>query len=394
MDGVPSPIMFKKWSAIHAVGSAVRRRVWTELLAGQPVFANLFVWLVGPPGTGKTQAIVPAGETLRKSETAKISPNDMSKQSLLDMLAKSADAVTFDDPPVVYDYHYMAIVIRELSNFMAQHDVQLAGILTDLFDNPPVNAESKRSGAGSVIVRPSISFIAGTATKNLGATIGNALWGQGFMSRIIMVYSADQPPMVLFEEGGKKREETNPELVSLLNRIGMMKGRMIWEKEAQEAFVAWYKHGPSRPDSCLPKPQHPKLQEYNARRFLHVTKLTMISALSDCRLQILKEDFERAKFWLEEAEAAMPEIFKEMTIHSDGEVLREMHMYLWGIYAAKKRAIPVMIIFNYLKDKVASREVPRLIETAENSGMIERKAGTHGAEAQYIPKATYGDIPE
>lgn len=393
MDGVPTPHLFKKWVAIFIIGSAVRRRVHMELVGGRPIYPNLFVWLVGPPGMGKTEAIVPGGETLRKSQSAKLAPNDVSKQSLLDVLAQAKDAVTFEGPPPeVMEFHYMAIVIRELSNFMNQYDSALAGILTDLFDNPPVNAESKRSGAGTTIVRPSISFIAGTATKNIGTSIGKELFGQGFMSRIIMVYSADQPRMRLFEEGVERRE-TDPKLVSLLNRIGAMKGRMKWTPDAQAAFTDWYGDGPAR-GGCKPVPVHPKLLEYNARRFLHVSKLTMISALSDCRMTIEAEDFQRALGWLQEAEAAMPEIFKEMSSHSDGEVLRELHMHMWVLYSRNKRAIPASVLYNFLITKIASRDVLRLIETGESAGLYARKAGTTGADAMYIPKEHYGDIPE
>lgn len=393
MSGVPTPNMFVKWAAIFAVGSAVRRRVWTHLIGGRHLYPNLFIWLVGPPGTGKTEAIVPMGETLRKSKTAVIAPNDVTKQSLLDTLAKAPDAVTFEGPPLeVVDYHYMAIIIRELSNFMAAYDTQLAGILTDIFDNPPVNAESKRSGAGTVIHKPSLSFIAGTATKNLAATIGPSLWGQGFMSRLILVYSADQPSITLFDETTETRRETDPQLVALLGRIGAMKGRMKWDKDAQEAFRKWFGEGPSK-QGCKPYPLHPKLQEYNARRFLHMAKLSMISALSDARMNILLEDFQRAKGWLEEAETFMPEIFKEMTSHSDGEVLRELHMAMWVEYQRTKRPVPAMFLYNFLLDRVASRDITRLIEAGESAGVYDRMAGTQGVDARYKPNPSYNKLP-
>lgn len=393
MEGVSTPPRFVKWSAIFAIGSAVRRRVFMQLISGRNIYPNLFVWLVGPPGTGKTEAIVPMGETLRKSGTSKMAPNDVSKQSLLDVLAKAKDAVTFEGPPAeLIDYHYMAIVIRELSNFMAQYDTQLAGILTDIFDNPPVNSESKRSGAGTDIVRPSLSFIAGTATKNLGATIGKDLWGQGFMSRVIMVYAAEQPEVVLFgEEDGPRRAETNPILVSFLNRIGMMKGRMVWDKEAQNAFKDWFGDGPGK-GGTKPYPIHPKLQEYNARRHLHICKLTMISALSDGRMNIILEDFQRAKGWLEEAEFYMPEIFKEMGSHSDGEVLRELHMAMWVEHRRTSKPVPAMFLYNFLSQKVAARDIPRLIEVGEASGLYARMAGTQGTDARYKPVLHSGEI--
>lgn len=386
-NGIPSPVAFRKWAAIYAVGASVRRQVWTELVNGRPIYPNLFLFLVGPPGVGKTEAITPAGEHLRKSDTAKLAPNDITKQGLLDKLAHASEAVTFPGPPpVIEEYHYMALVIRELSNFMNQYDSALAGILTDLFDNPPVNSESKRSGAGVDIVRPGLSMLAGTATKNLGKTISGDLWGQGFMSRVIMVYSADQPPVRFFQKTAVKREPVDVDMVQMLGRIGENKGEMLWSEDAMVAFTKWYEDGQQ------PVPNHSKLVEYNARRFLHVTKLTMIAALSHERMNIELEDFQTGRAWLEEAEAAMPEIFKEMVIHSDGEILREMHMAMWGLYSLAKRPITYGQMANFLMTKVAARDIPRLIEAAEGAKLFERSAGTSGMTATYVPQANFTDI--
>lgn len=377
---------------IFAIGSAVGRRVWTELIEGRPIYPNLFVFLVGPPGVGKTEALSPAGEHLRKSDTVQLAPNDMSKQALLDKLSKAPNVVTFDPengrPPRIEEYHYMAIIIRELSNFMSQYDAALAGVLTDLFDNPPVNDESKRGNGDVIIVNPSVSMLAATATKNLGKTISGDLWGQGFMARVIMVYSADKPKIRFFKKGTVRREPYNVDIVQLLGRVGELKGELLWEPAAMDAFNTWID------GDCKPNPNHSKLVEYNARRFFHVAKLTMISALSNLRMTITLDDFHTGRAWLEAAEMAMPEIFKEMVIHSDGEMLRELHMAMWALHGAAKRPIPYSSMASFLMTRVASRDIPRLIEAAEGSGMFDRHAGTSGMSALYTPNIHFGDLPE
>jgi hypothetical protein len=377
------------WAAIFAVGSAVRRQVWAELVNGIPIFPNLFIFLVGPPGVGKTQAIVPMMETLRKSDTARLSPNDVTKQSLLDALIDAKEVVTLtgkNGVPMLMDYHYMAIAIRELSNFMSQYDGALAGILTDIFDNPQVNDEKKRTNkSAGVIVRPSLSLIAGTATKNLGATIGADLWGQGFMSRVLLVYSADQPEIDWFSDD-EPRTDIDPALVEGLGQIGDLKGRMSWSMDAKRAMREW------KLAKFEPVPRHSKLVEYNARRFLHVTKLCMVSALSDKRMEIEGKDVLRARTWLETAERAMPEIFKEMVVHPDGEVLKELHMAMWAYYSMRKQPISATWMSNFLYTKVASRDIIRLIEAGEAAGLYDRMAGTSGNDALFKPLMHTGDV--
>lgn len=382
---------FRRWSAIFAVGAAAERRVWTRTGAVNRVYPNLFMFLVGPPGVGKTQAIVPAMEILRRSEATTLAPNDITKQSLLDTLAGAARAIA--NPPgmniSLYEYHYLTIAVRELSNFMSQYDNQLAGLLTDIFDNPPVNDEKKRTSKGSgLIVNPSLAMLAGTATKNLGKTIGSDLWGQGFMSRILLIYSAEQQYVDIFahDETDASVAEYPRELVDGLVAMTDFKGPMSWDKPAQKVFTEWRKGGER------PFPNHAKLAEYNARRWLHIVKLSMIMALSNHRMTIEADDFLLALHLLETAETAMPEIFKDMLTHNDGEVLRELHMFMWTLWMKGAQKVPVTAgqLTSFLMGKVASRDIARIIEVGETAGLYERYAGTSGPTAKYKPLSAVG----
>ena len=67
--GTPTPSIFRLWSAITAVSGAVERRVWVETGKGK-LYPNLYTLLVGPPGSGKSQAIKPVKELLDGSERA------------------------------------------------------------------------------------------------------------------------------------------------------------------------------------------------------------------------------------------------------------------------------------------------------------------------------------
>ena len=53
---IPSPASFRLWSAITAISGVLERKVWIQT-AQSFLYPNLFTLLVGPPATGKTQAI-------------------------------------------------------------------------------------------------------------------------------------------------------------------------------------------------------------------------------------------------------------------------------------------------------------------------------------------------
>lgn len=377
----PTPPIFRLWSAIHAIGACGERRVWTQLGINK-LHPNLFLFLVGPPGTGKSQAINPMADILRRSQAVNLAPTDMTKQGLLDALAECAKgAVIFDDHGITqpFDYHFMAICISELSNFMSSYDPALAGLLTDLFDCPPMNEEKKRSGAGNSIPFPGISFIMGTATQNLGNTISDELWGSGFMARVVMIYSdLEVIPLDMFAVN-KRDEALEDQLTIALRRIGELTGPMIWERAAQEELRDF------RERQKVGAPLHNLLTFYVTRRWLHLGKLCMISALADERMVVRQEDVALAKSWLFAAEAVMPEIFKDMISHEDGQIYKSLNDALWGLYSRTKQPIHYAWIARWLAQKTANHSVERFILLAEKMNYIQRVAGTSGDEAEYIP---------
>ncbi len=377
---LPTPKVFRQWAAIHGVGAAAERRVWTQF-GKLRLHPNLFVFLVGPPGVGKTVALNPMGEILRKSGAVTIAPNDITKQGLLDALAKSTKGVMHNERP--FDYSFLALHIAELSNFMSKYDDALAGLLTDLFDCPPVNEEQKRGqGDKSVVINnPGISFVIGTATQNLGNTIAEEMWSSGFMARVIMVYSADKIiPVDMFAEVDVE-EKVREELECGLRRVGEFKGPMMWLPSARALLQSF------RTSGDADAPLHNRLTHYVTRRWMHLAKLCMVAALSDERMVVNPEDFHQALAWLLAAEADMPEIFKDMVSHADGQIHEELKNWMFNAHMkSNRKPIPAGLLYAFLAPKIASHTIPNIIAVAEAAGYISRVAGTEpGPNAYYVP---------
>lgn len=375
----PSPEIFRKWVGIHAVGASVERRVWTQM-GNKRLYPNLFLFLVGPPGVGKTVALSPMEYILRRANSVTLAPNDCTKQSLLDVMGQAAKGCIIDERP--YDYHFLALHVRELSNFMSQYDSALAGLLTDLFDCPPVNEESKRGhDKGKALVNPGLSFIMGTATQQLGKTISEELWGSGFMARVIMVYSADEIiPDNMFAVL-PKNEEIENEIVLGLARLGDLRGPMLWTPEAQRSIHSF------RLTAKGEAPIHNKLAHYATRRWMHLAKLCMISALNDERMLVEADDIEVAKSWLLPAEGEMNEIFKDLNTHQDGAVHEELRQEMFSLHMRSGgKAIHASALYKWLSSRVASHSIEQIIAVAIAAGYFDRVAGTSGDDALYIPK--------
>lgn len=374
---MPSPLVFRKWTAIHAVGASAERRVWCEL-GNLSVYPNLFIFLVGPPGTGKSVAINPMSGFLRKSQAVELAPNDMTKQGLLDALAKCTRGAVINGKP--FDYTYMSICISELSNFMPKYDVEMAGLLTDLFDCLAFNDEKKRSGAGKLIPFPGLSFVMGTATENLGTLVPMHAWGSGFMARVIMVYSGTEVvPKDMFAKVANNTA-LGEDLSLSLRRIGQMKGEMIWHEEAREAI----KH--FRLNQTEGAPLHNRLTHYVKRRWIHLFKLCMIAALSEEEMFLTPAHYARGLEWLLAAEKDMVEVFKDMVTHEDGAIYEELKTFVLGLYMSNARKpIPNSAVVGFLAARASTAAVPRIIDIAMAADYIRRVAGTFGDDAEYVP---------
>lgn len=379
---LPSPERFRKWTAIHAIGACAERRMWTQF-GRLRLHPNLFVFLVGPPGTGKTVALNPMSGILRKAQAVTLAPNDITKQGLLDCLGAAARGAMLNGRP--FDYHFLALHVAELSNFMSQYDHALAGILTDLFDCPDANDEKKRGhDKGKLIPFPGISMIVGTATQNLGSTIAQEMWGSGFMARVIMVYSAeDIRPLDRFK-AVEENCEIEDELVCGLRRIGEMTGPIEWDHEARTCLNEFALH---QEDGA---PLHNRLTHYIRRRWLHLAKLCMVAALADERQLVSMDDFSLAYSWLTEVESEMVEVFKDLQSHEDGQIHEELRMMLWSVFAPLRKPIPAKLIYQWLARRVATYSIPRIIEVACAADYIRRVAGTEGEDALYIPQVPDG----
>lgn len=376
-DALPSPVIFRRWTAIQAVGAAAERRIWTSGV--HTTYPNLYVFLVGPPGVGKSTALHPMATFLRKSGACLLAPNDVSKQGLIDALKLAPRGAVISGRP--FDFHYLDIMISEMSNFMSKWDVDLAGVLTDLFDCPPVQEEQKR-GQGptpKTIPFPGLSMLLGTSTNNLGNTITHELWGTGFMARVIMVFCRDKVPVEDLFHKSVADDALAEIIVTSLSTLATFTGPITWTQAAQDALNAFENKDP--PDVA----PHPRLAEYAARRTLHLTKLCMIAALARLSMTVSAADFDLALSWLLEAETFMPEIFKDLAQHEDAMVYDELRRELFNIYLKTRRPFPVTAIYAKLAKRVSGFMVQRMVELMESAGYIRRVAGTSGDDAMYIP---------
>ena len=374
----PSPAIFRKWAAITTLSGALEKRVWTMTKAG-PQFANLYTMLVAPPGVGKSQAINPAEQLLKATKKYQISPNSVTAASFIDALARQPRTVLLPDNKML-QYHHLFVFAAELGVFLNAHDLNFLSIINELFDHKDSYREERRHSLKEPIdiPKPMTTLLTGSQPGFLATLLPEAAWTMGWTSRMLMVYSSTTPSVPLFGKY-KNQDILQTSLVKKLDDVADYYGEMKWDANAIAEMERW------RKDNWAPVPDHPKLANYTPRRgTIFAVKLAMVSAMSRGEeLAIRMQDVERARGWLLEIEDLMPQIFRDMIMRSDDQVMEETFQYTFEIYMKHRLPLASAIILRFLCQRTPAEKAEKILSLMEKSGIFERVAGTES----YIPRA-------
>lgn len=357
----------------------LERRVWTTTVRG-PLYPNLFVLLITPPGRGKTVIIDPVANLWRKIGGLNIAPDNTTKASFLDVLQESGKIVKAPDN-TMHEYHAVNVAASEFGVFCPAHDLEYLSVLTRVYDCGSNYRDYKRSRKDNQIdiVNPHLNLLAGTQPDYLSQFLPDAAWGQGFMARMIMVYSDDEIEFDMFGDYVELDKNLQASLIADGKLIMEQVGNVPWTIGAQSHFTTWVKAG------AQPVPDHLKLKHYSVRRPFYVLKLALVSAVSRAHSEIQAEDVSRAITWLTDAEAVMPEIFKAMKGNSDYALLQELQLYVAQLFiSGGGKPVHEARLVRFLAERTAAYNIPKMLEAAERSGILSKKLDASGRE-MWIP---------
>lgn len=345
----------------------MERRLWTRVY-GTNLYPNLFVFLVGPPGAGKTFPIKEAARPLWKSvPDFAVAPTSMSSASLSDELnaAKRRIVRPAATPPYI-EFNSVMIALNELSVMFPAYDGELMNRFTDLYDCDVYEETRRAKNINIRIPNSQVNLIAATTPSYLNEMMPAGAWDQGFISRVIMIFSAEKLAKPLFENKSKDMALFKA-LSDDLKLIEKMFGEFMWEAQAQAAVEAWAMQGGP------PAPSHPRLAHYNSRRNAHILKLSMVASISrrDSGRTVTLRDFQTALDWLIEAEYYMPDIFKSMATGGDSAAMDDCFHYLFDVYTKERKPIPEHRIIHFLSQRIPAHSVMRVYEMMLRSNMIE-----------------------
>lgn len=344
VEETESPRLFHVWQALFNVSCALGRRCYFPFGPLQ-IFPNQFILLVGTPGTRKSTAAGLGKKVLKANTGVKFAPqdtagqrqgivaamqgSDMPKEFLesIELAGQDKNMLSLSDimevtnvpesEEAVYvaeaDKHHIAVVSSEFSRFIGQNNISMLDFLATMWDGDDYEYQLKSSK--TELKNPLINLVGCTTPTSIANSLPPAAGGQGFLSRIILVYGAR-----------KYKEVPRPTVPSLdvVGRVGQrlndiyykMAGAFLETPDAERLSRDLYSYKLEITDS--------RFGYYAERRYTHLIKLSMVLAASRGTQTIERSDVEEAHRILRATESGMADALGEFGMNPLAVIKQEV----------------------------------------------------------------------
>jgi hypothetical protein len=207
----------------------LERRVWTHIRP-EPLYPNLYILFVSPPGGGKSSTIGRAKDLIDgiwkpygdEKQKLKMAPDDITKASLIDALHQ---AVRFSSDDLGSEFSALYLAPDEFGTALSFLAVDLLSFISKMYDAPRSFLEQRR-GRGAkplVIPFPIMNIIAGVQPSFLAQNVPELAWGQGFLSRFVLIYAQGKQKTTVFSQikrSAQKEDALRRDLTTIFGLTG------------------------------------------------------------------------------------------------------------------------------------------------------------------------------
>lgn len=373
-------MIFRKWAAISGLASTLEQKVW--ITTSSPIYPNLYIFLCGHPGTGKTRTVRAVAKYTHDLPEFFTAPASFTFAALIDALKRSKRSKVLEKNLGLMEYNSITINADEIGTFMHKYDKEMGDGLSALYDPVPYGHERRGAEIRITLKSPQVNLLCGATPSTLMEVIPEGAWGQGLMSRVIMIYSDER---IVGDDFATITKDKDEKLAADLATINSLHGEFAVTEQFRDAVFKWREAGePKLPD-------HPRLIHYNARRRVNLYKLAMISCIDKSNvLQLTKADFDQAWQWLSEAEHFMPDIFKAGVMNADAAAIEDIYHFVLT-RGHKEYGMPEQKIVNFAKNLIPLHSISRIIDIMLQTGKIVLHGHDQTSRQNYY-RATLPDV--
>lgn len=313
------PTIYHRWCALVGIAALLGRNAYIQH-GHFKVFPNMYSLIVGESGARKGTAIKMMCGLLREAEYEFFAPNRASQEQFMADLYVGMNKIGTEDEKLDTSENKTQtmkelfgvdsddsarecfIALDEFNTFMGHGNINFITCLTDLWNYEGKYKYRFRNGKSVLVPNPTINILGGITSVGLSQAFPVEVIGQGFFSRILMIFS---------DPSGKKITriptpdlKLKAQLVTILQRIkNFIQGELYISEDAWTMLDEIYQNYKELKDV--------RFKSYSTRRFDNLLKLCMVVAASRVTGNIDTSCVEYANTILHYTEYFMPRALGE-----------------------------------------------------------------------------------
>lgn len=324
-----SPACFHRWSAITSIGAFLGRQYYFNH-GHFEVHPNLYTMLVGTPGTRKSTAIKLMKKFLTDSGYQSIAASKTTKEKFLMDLAgelgegETSNVEDFLDKNLFGETSTSAemfVMADEFNNFIGNGNIEFISILGELWDFNGTYTNRIKNGKSIAITNPTVSILGGNTPTNLALAFPPETIGQGFFSRLLLIYGESNGKRIAFPEPPDP-QYTKAIADYLIGIKSAAYGIAELNPTAKKLLTHIYNSARTIDDV--------RFESFSTRRFSHLLKLCLIVSAARLSREISEEDVVHANTVLSHAEHFMPKALGEFGKSKHSDVSHKIVQFIEG----------------------------------------------------------------
>lgn len=381
-DNTESPRQFHRWCAVLGIAALLGRQAYIKH-GHRTVYPNMLAMMIGNPGTRKSSAIDIIKHLLKDAGYKTFAGSRTSKEKFLQDMADYAfdpdksSAVTWGNDDLVLeefkDPSEVFICSGEFNSFTGSGNIEFLSILGDLYDNPTDWDVRNKISQSSNIHQPTINILGGNTQQGFALCVPPEAMGQGFMSRLLLIFAEDKYQDIAFPE--PPEVSIHNKLVEWLVNIRMnVRGEIQLTPEAKQLLTILYSEGSGIEDG--------RFSYYENRRFAHLLKLCIVVAAAKMRKIIDVEEVVYANTMLSAIELDMPKALGE---YGKAKLATLNNLIMQSLHESNGRGYNAQELFKrHSNDANGLKEVVECLTNLKIAGKITTLPNSLG---KFIPVA-------
>lgn len=266
-----APITFHRWSALSGLAALLGRRRYLPF-GSSCIYPNLFITVVASSGARKSTAIKYAKKLFMANGVEHVAPDSVTKQKLL-LIMGANNYLVSESPSGVREEtteakpSNMWLAADELMDLFEMGDLNYFKTLGTLYDVPDKYETGIKNGQSAFIHMPCLNMLGGITPTGFIATFPPDIIGQGFFSRMLLVYGERTGRKYAWPKPGdtKARKYIEERLTAICK---IPRERVAISPEAKRLGQELYEV-----DSII---NDPRFHSYLTRRYTHLLKIAIL----------------------------------------------------------------------------------------------------------------------